>query len=110
MRIRPIPFYDERETTDRSLTRNFKTKKEKIRKLKINKKKRFSCEFDLFICCTYYTYLVPTYLLYIHEVILSIISFSLKKNSEFFFCFFLLTKSRIGEEKKGKGKKRKKKK
>lgn len=106
----PIRFYDERETNDRSLIRNFKKKKEKNRKKKRNqlKKKRFFCEFDLFICCTYIrTYLVPTYLLYIHEVILSIISLKKRKDSEFFL--FSPTKSRRGEEKKCKGKKRKEK-
>lgn len=80
MRIRPILFYDERETNDRSLTTlNFKTKKKKNwkRKISILKKKGFSCEFDLFICCTYYTYIHTWYLLlYIYEVVLSIISLS----------------------------------
>lgn len=52
------------------------------------------------------TYISGTYLLYIYEVILSIISLKKERKSfEFFFCFPPM-ESRIGEEKKGKGKKK----
>lgn len=83
-----ILFYDERETNDRSLILNFKTKK-KIRKFENKKsieKKRYSCEFDLFICCTY-TYihtLVPTYYTYMRSFCPLSLSLS-KKTYEFFF-------------------------
>lgn len=110
-----IPFYsttNEKRMIDplSSISRRRrKFENSKIRKQKIDKKKDFSCEFDLFICCTYiHTYIHTWYLLlYIYEVILSIISFSLKKNLRvLFFGFCPLRKSRRGEEKKGKGKKK----
>lgn len=63
----------------------------------------------MFICCTYiHTYLVPP----IHTYMRSFCPLSLqkRKDSEFFFCFFYLTESRIGEEKKRKGNKKERKK
>lgn len=111
-----ILFYDERETNDRSLTRDFKTKK--IRKFENSKtnnqqKKRWFCEFHLFICCTYiHTYLVPTYYTYMR----SFCPLSLqktKKKAPSLFCFSLRWKvgsDRRGKEKKGQKEKKEKKK
>lgn len=111
-----IPFHsttNEKRTIDPSpaISRRRKFENSKIRKQKINQaKKRFFCEFDLFTCCTYtHTYLVPTYLLYIYEVILSIISLS-KKSLRVCFVFLPNEKSeRRGKDKEGQKKVRAKK-
>lgn len=96
-----ILFYDEREMNDRSLILNLKTKK--FRK----KKKRFLRVRLVYML--YILYIPGTYLLYIHEVILSIIS-PKKKRLWVLFLFSPLTESRRGEEKKGKVRAKKKKK
>lgn len=100
-----IPFYsttNEKRTIDPSPS--ISRRRKEIWKTKNQEKKRWFCEFDLFICCTY-TYMHTWYLLlYIHEVILSIISFSLKKKLRVLFLFFLPNDK---SERKRKEKKRK---
>lgn len=61
----------------------------------------------MFTCCTYIPYIPGTYLLYIHEVILSIISPKKEKTLSSSFVFSPM-KSQRGEGKKGKGKKKEK--
>lgn len=95
-----------RTRNDRSLTLNFKTKK-KIRKQKINQEKK---KMVLRVRLVYMLYIyihtyIGTYLLYIHEVILSIISLSLKRKPLRVLLFLLPMKSQRGEEKSERKKK-----
>lgn len=99
-KFHPIPFYsttNEKRTIDPSPALSRRKFENSKRKKSIEKKKRFSCEFDFFACCTYYTYLVPTYYTYMRWF--CPLSLSKDKNSKFFFCFFPDEKSdRRGKE------------
>lgn len=78
-----------RTRNDRSLTRTFKTKKKKIREKKNSIEKMIFLRGRLvYMLYIYIHTYIGTYLLYIHEVILSIISFSLKKNLRVLFLDF----------------------
>lgn len=108
-----ISFYDERETNDRSLTTlNLKTKKKIWKEKKKSIEKMIFLRVRLVYMLYIYTYIHTWYLLlYIYEVILSIIHHLSKENpSEFFFLFSPSTKSQRGKERKGKGEKKGKKK
>lgn len=89
-KFHPILFYsttNEKRTIDPSPWISRRRRKF-VNKKSIEKKTIF-CEFDLFICCTYLTYILGTsYLLYIYEVILSIIS--LKKEKTLSSVLFFL--------------------